>query len=95
MNLLATRLVILGGGGAVPVPVSVTSIGALFALLAMDRVPGLAPTSKGEKETLAVHVPPASRGEEATQLSVSEKSPFAATLSTVIGSVVAFVIVNC
>lgn len=46
------------------------------------RYPTLEPVWLGAKVTLTAHVAPAARGEEATQLSVSEKSPDAVTRVT-------------
>ena len=53
------------------------------------------PAMLGVKVTLMLHVPPAGNGDDATQLSVSEKSPPAFTLNTLTAPLVTFVIVSC
>jgi hypothetical protein len=46
---------------------------------ATNTVPVRVPAAAGVKVTLAVHMPPTAMGEDAAQLSVSEKSPAVAT----------------
>jgi hypothetical protein len=57
-------------------------MGTTLALFAIFMLPVLEPTPVGEKVTLTVQLPLAPKGEEAMQLSVSEKSLVAVTLST-------------
>jgi hypothetical protein len=61
----------------------------------MLTTPFSSPTMLGVKMTVIVQVPPAGIGEEDTQLSVSEKSPPAATVVTINGAVPAFESVKC
>lgn len=58
-----------------------SDMGTVFALFEMVKVPALAPAAVGEKVTLATQVPDEPKGDEATQLSVSEKSLLALMLS--------------
>jgi len=85
----------VGGGGAVPVPFNATTMGIRLALFAMDRFPVLEPVPVGEKVTLTVQAPLGASGEEAIQLSVSEKSPLAVMLRTLIALAVTLVTVTC
>jgi hypothetical protein len=54
-----------------------------------------APIILGVKVTVIVQVAPAARGDEETQLSVSEKSPPVFKLKMLIGELPEFVNVNC
>ena len=77
------KLAMFGPAGAVvPVPVKEIDMGAMLALFAIFRFPAVEPVAVGEKVTLTAQLPFAPRGEEAIQLSVSEKSLVAATPST-------------
>jgi len=90
------RLVMLGGGGAaVPVPVSGMDIGTMLALFATSRLPVLEPVPDGEKVTLTVQLLPTANGNDAAQVSVSEKSPTALATIVFIGPVEVFVSVTC
>jgi hypothetical protein len=74
---LGLRLVMLGT--ATPVPDTETPRGTMSIPSATYTVPMRAPAAAGLNVTLTVHMPPTAMGEEVAQLSVSEKSPAAAT----------------
>jgi len=82
-------------GAITPVPASGIDIGTIFALFEILRLPILAPVAVGEKVTLAVQLLDVPKGDKATQLSVSEKSPLAARFEIEILSILALVSVNC
>jgi len=90
------RLVMFGvGGAAVPVPIKAIDIRPMLALFAIFKFPVLEPVAVGEKVTLTAQLPFAPKGDEAMQLSVSEKSLVAATLSTFIVPPLALLRVTC
>jgi hypothetical protein len=82
-------------GAVVPVPAKGIDMGTLFALFEIFRLPVLVPAAVGENVTLAVQVPDGAKGDEATQVSVSEKSPLVARLGIEILSILALVSANC
>jgi hypothetical protein len=90
---LGLRLVM--AGAVVPVPTKEIDMGTIFALFEILRLPVLVPAAVGEKVTLAVQLLDVPKGDEATQLSVSEKSPFVARLRIEMLSLLALVNTNC
>jgi len=62
-------------GVEVPVPVNEIAGGTVLALFATLRLPAREPVAVGENMTFATQLFPGVKGEDATQLSVSEKSP--------------------
>jgi hypothetical protein len=93
---LGLKLVMFGVvGAAVPVPVNRIDMETIFALFEIFRLPVRVPVTVGEKVTLAVQVPDVPRGDEAMQLSVSEKSPLAVRASTLRLSGLTLVRVSC
>jgi hypothetical protein len=82
-------------GAEVPVPASDIAIGTALALFVMLRLPTREPVAVGEKTTFATQLFPGVKGEDATQLSVSEKSPLVLRPNMLRFAVAALVSVNC
>lgn len=82
-------------GCPIPVPLKDTVEGTTLKPFEMLTLPGLEPVPLGVKATVIVQVPLTGSGDEEMQLSVSEKSPAAATLSIFSAPLPVLVTVSC